>query len=168
MKHLIDQIKVFLLVGILSICGLSWFIDPWAPSDSGPRGYLGINFNTGFNLNQICKKIDTKCESKNEKGINSKPEELKGSWDKFLRKANEIAEHKEESNENSECIRGKQKADRCRQMAHNTKEKIQLWCQTEILHQFQCLKDGATQQVCDEGVSNCAKKVAAWNMREFE
>lgn len=156
MVKLIEYIKVLSLLAILVICTASWFVDPFAPVGSGPRGYLGISFDAGFNLNNLCKPIATKaeeCRMKATRGataskpINDSAEAASFGWVSFLRKVQNIAEQQDNQKQSqypSECIELTSKTTECRQKARTTKEQIQLRCVPQITAQWECKNSGVS------------------------
>lgn len=152
MVKLVEYIKVASLLAILVICAASWFIDPFAPTGSGPRGYLGINFDTGFNLNKLCQPIakeadDCRAKFKKPQVLLVDSDTATSGWMSFLNKARGMEEEKtrEQSQYPAQCTQLTAKVNECRQQSRTTKEQIQLRCIPQITAQWECKNSGVSR-----------------------
>jgi hypothetical protein len=146
--------KVVILAFLCLACGASWFVDPFAPTNSGPAGYLGLPFDTGGlpvrdrfckpleRAAQLCRKEHPAPPPKSdaEKGWVERLAEKGGhkqaagsssnsGWQAILSRAGALAS---DSGEADGCASAKVRAGACGQAARVARETVQLRCSSEV------------------------------------
>lgn len=151
----VEFIKLFSLICVIVICGVSFFYDPFAPTNSGPAGFLGIRIDFGINLKDQCQHIDNHFKNCQKSSPSDEDRDRQSSWVGYFfgEKANEIdstndwfkvfRQASETANKNklvnlgqgsslTDCNEFKKELDECRAVARSTIEMIRLKCYDEV------------------------------------
>ena len=148
--------KVTLFVCLFLACGASWFVDPFAPTNSGPAGYLGLPLDSGGVLVRelYCKPLDHEAqicrkehpapppkrdeekswiEQLAEKGGHKEAASDSGSsgWQSILQLGSSFVSSSSSSSSDA-CAAAKARASACSQAARKARETVQLWCSSEV------------------------------------
>jgi len=150
--------KITLLACLFLVCGASWFVDPFAPTNSGPAGYLGLPFDAGGLAARelYCKPLDREAqlcrkehpapppkrddekswlEQLAEKGGHKEAVSGSGSsgWQSLLQLGSGLVSSSSSSSSSDDaCAQAKERASACGQAARKARETVQLWCSSEV------------------------------------
>jgi len=166
--------KLVLIAGLLLVCGLSYFFDPWSLTDengnSPPLGSLSVNVNLGVNPQSFCKAViqaESECKKANEakNDPQNKPKKLADSdksetgdgWMALLRQAGGIADQQASQaggaggsagylEKAPPCAKESERAMGCKVKAREARGKVQLRCNSQIVTAWKCQHSGQKDQ----------------------
>jgi len=191
--HLGEWWKLLFLACLLSYCGSSLFIDPWAPTGVAGRGtgVMGITVDLGVNLRSSCAQVVTdeaackKSRASSSKQPRDETSQKSSGLLSFLQQVRGVTpdetnlrgglETARARSEGHACGHLSQKVGDCRVAVREARQMIQLRCASQVLALWECnkRKDGvsADEVHCTEEqkiMATCAKPIAFRKLRSFQ
>ena len=185
----VEIAKLALLFVLFAACAASWFVDPMAPTNSGPAGYLGLPMDFGIKIREIhCSSVETSLKAcrkarpapkdepqgwLDEVAAKGETRSEHGGWGDLFRKAGQMAEDREKgSSQSSGCEPEASRAEICRQASRSARERVQLECIGEVTAHWECAQstEGQSGGSCPKemaAVHDCANLIIGREMRHF-